>query len=46
VLIEPVEVPMLVVGSAPFQPSEPVPPVAVHPVAFALTHVSRIEPPV
>jgi hypothetical protein len=42
----PTTVPTLLVGSDPFQPSEPVPPPAVHPLAPLVTQVNNIDWPV
>jgi hypothetical protein len=39
----PVLVPTLDVPTEPFQPSDPVPPVAAHEVAFAVDHESDVD---
>jgi len=41
----PVLVPVLDVPTDPFQPSDPVPPVAVHEVAFAVDQESEVDWP-
>jgi len=45
VAIGPTTTPLLVVGCEPFQPSEPVPPLATQAVAFVLDHDKLGEPP-
>jgi hypothetical protein len=43
VLIGPTAVPVLDTGFVPFQPSDPVPPLAVHEVAPLVVHVRLVD---
>jgi hypothetical protein len=45
-LMGPTTSPALLVGSDPFQPSDPVPPLAVHPLAPLVTQVNNMDWPV